>query len=147
MLLIRCIKVLGTHIWTNLAYESFFKTLKVNPHGIHSVSDLIEYIKSEPLERYGDFGASWFESARDAPVDSDSDYFKEANGKMEAFGADIPQMLDKNNCDVLLATSSTDLPIDLGRLPGISVPLGFYSPSRETVRNSKGFITKGPNIP
>ncbi|KAF5601713.1 amidase [Fusarium subglutinans] len=129
------------------AYESFFKSLKVNPHGIRSISDLIEFIKSEPLERYEDFGASWFESARDAPVDSDSDRFKEVNAKMEAFGAEIPQILDENDCDVLLASSSTDLPLDLGRLPGISVPLGFYSASREALRNSKGFITKGPNIP
>ncbi|KPM38052.1 hypothetical protein AK830_g8521 [Neonectria ditissima] len=40
-----------------LPYEVFFKTLKVNPHGINNVSDVIEFTKKELLERYSDFGA------------------------------------------------------------------------------------------
>jgi amidase len=66
---------------------------------------------------------------------------------MEHLGYDIERLLDTHHCDILLATSSTDLPLDLGRLPGIQVPLGFYSADREIVRDSKGMVTKAPNIP
>jgi amidase len=66
---------------------------------------------------------------------------------MEHLGEDLVRLLDEHHCDVLLATSSTDLPLDLGKLPGISVPLGFYSKDRPVVKNSEGLIAKGPNIP
>lgn len=67
--------------------------------------------------------------------------------KMEHLGEDLVRLLDKHNCDLLMATSSTDLPLDLGRLPGISVPLGSYSEARQVVRNGKDQVIKAPNIP
>lgn len=119
----------------------------MNPQGIQNISDLIEFTKTVPAERYDLLGAKWFECARDAPGTSKSEGFLEVKAKMERYGADVVKLLDHSQCDVLLATSSTDLPLDLGRLPGISVPLGFYSENRPVVTNARDLVTKGPNIP
>lgn len=119
----------------------------MNPHGIQNISDLIEFTKVVPEEHYDLLGAEWFENARDAPGTSKSERFLEVKAKMERYGEDVVKLLDHSQCDVLLATSSTDLPLDLGGLPGISVPLGFYSEKRPVVTNARGLVTKGPNIP
>ncbi|KAJ5088765.1 amidase [Penicillium angulare] len=129
------------------AFEELFTGLTKNPHGIKNISDLIEFTKSTPEEEYDRYGANWFENARDAPYTSASEEFFSVKARMEHLGDDIARLLDTSNCDVLLATSSTDLPLDLGRLPGIQVPLGFYSANREVVRNVKGMASKAPNIP
>lgn len=119
----------------------------MNPHDIQNISDLIEFTKAIEQERYNTLGAKWFENARDAPGTSKSERFLEVKRKMEQYGEDVVKLLDQSQCDVLLATSSTDLPLDLGGLPGISVPLGFYSNNRTVVRNAKGHVIKAPNIP
>jgi amidase len=118
-----------------------------NPHKIKNISDLIDFTKNTSEEDYERYGANWFESARDAPGTSRSEEFLSVKARMEHLGYDIERLLDTHHCDILLATSSTDLPLDLGRLPGIQVPLGFYSADREIVRDSKGMVTKAPNIP
>ncbi|KAI0199483.1 putative amidase [Astrocystis sublimbata] len=129
------------------SYEKFFAGLRVNPHGLHNISELIEFIKTTPEEQYDKFGAGWFENARDAPGSSSSNEYLQVKARMEQLGEDVVRLLDENNCDVLLATSSTDLPLDLGKLPGISVPLGFYSENSEVVIGPKGLARQGPNIP
>ncbi len=130
-----------------LAFDEFFATLVTNPYQIKTISDLIDFTKSTSEEDYEKYGADWFENARDAPGTSESEEFLSAKARMEHLGDDIARLLDNHDCDILLATSSTDLPLDLGRLPGIQVPLGFYSADRAVVRNSKGMVTKAPNIP
>ncbi|KAI0107461.1 putative amidase [Nemania sp. FL0031] len=129
------------------SFGRFFDDLLFNPHGIHNISELIEFIKTTPEEQYDEYGAEWFVNARDALGSSQSAEYREAKVKMERLGQDVVKLLDEHNCDVLLATSSTDLPLDLGRLPGISVPLGFFSENRPVLKDSKGFVKKGPNIP
>ncbi|XXG96841.1 hypothetical protein Hte_003132 [Hypoxylon texense] len=136
----------SANLWAQ-AYESFFGDLAVNPHGIQNISDLIEFMKTIPEEHYNLLGAKWVESARDAPGTSKSEKFLEVKAKMERYGEDVVKLLDRSECDVLLATSSTDLPLDLGGLPGISVPLGFYSEKQPVTTNARGLVTKGPNIP
>ncbi|KAJ5702459.1 amidase [Penicillium malachiteum] len=126
---------------------SCYEKLVTNPHKIKNISDLVEFTKGTSAEEYEKFGANWFESARDAPGTSASEEFCLVNARLENLGEDIPRLLDQQNCEILLATSSTDLSLDLGRLPGIQVPLGFYSSDQEVIRNSKGMVTKAPNIP
>ncbi|KAK0668450.1 amidase [Cercophora samala] len=129
------------------SYKEFFSDLEVNPHGIHDLADLIEFIKRTPEEAYAEFGAGWFESARDASGTSSSEAFLSCKSRMEELGSDLVKLLDRTNCDILLATGSTDLPLDLGRLPGISVPLGYWSEARDATIGEDGTVTKGPNMP
>ncbi|KAJ6179652.1 amidase [Penicillium mononematosum] len=129
------------------AFEEFFANLVENPHRIRNVSDLIDFTKSTSEEDYEGYGENWFGSARDAPGTSGSEEFLSVKARMEHLGHDVERLLDNHHCDILLATSSTDLPLDIGRLPGIQVPLGLYSADREIVRDSKGMVAKAPNIP
>ena len=66
---------------------------------------------------------------------------------MELLGADIAKLLDRENCDAIMAPSSFDLPVDLGGNPAINIPLGHFSKERDLVRNTHGLVTKGPNVP
>ncbi|KAK1836085.1 amidase [Podospora conica] len=131
------------------AYEKFFGDLVVNPHNIRTISDLIEFTKRTPEEEYERLGAGWFENARDAVGSSQSEAFLACKTRMDDLGNDLVRLLDRTNCDVLLATPTTDLPLDLGRLPGITVPMGYYSKDMpETKGTCSGGLTKlGPNIP
>lgn len=65
---------------------------------------------------------------------------------MDDLGLDPVRLLDRANCDLLLATSLTDLPLDLCRLPGISVPPGYYSSNIPLTKGGNGLTTKAPNI-
>lgn len=49
--------------------------------------------------------------------------------------------------DILLATTTTDLPLDIGRLPTITIPAGSYSHEMAEVRGADGLIQKAPNTP
>ncbi|KAJ6007673.1 amidase [Penicillium herquei] len=109
--------------------------------------ELIKFTNSNPAEEYSKHGANWFESARDAPGTSTSEEFLACKARMEFLGDDITRLLDQYQGDILLAASSTDLPMDLGRLPGIQIPLGFYSAGCEDVKNLNEMVTKAPNIP
>jgi hypothetical protein len=66
---------------------------------------------------------------------------------MEHLGKELARLLDDHQCDMLVAPTSMDLPLDLGGLPSVSVPIGFYSTNRNATKNAEGMITKGPNIP
>ncbi|KAI1131067.1 putative amidase [Nemania abortiva] len=129
------------------SFGEFFGDLLFNPHGIHNISELIEFIKKTPEEQYDKYDTEWFENARDAPETSQSAKYLAVKAQQESLGQDVVRLLDEHDCDVLLAPSSTDLPLDLGRLPGISVPLGFYSEDCPVVKDAKGFVKRGPNVP
>ncbi|KAJ5737504.1 amidase [Penicillium malachiteum] len=99
-----------------------------------------EVVKSPP-------GVEKLESLGTDQIHRVSEEFLASKARMEFLGDDVARLLDQYQCDTVLATSSTDLPLDLGRLPGIQIPLGFYSAECEVVRNLKGMVTKAPNIP
>ncbi|KAG4437816.1 hypothetical protein IFR05_006703 [Cadophora sp. M221] len=125
----------------------FFANLDINPCNISSTADVIEFLKTAPEERYDKFGASTFEAARDAPGSSKSPAFVKSKEHMGHLGKEVARLLGEHDCDVMIGPSSMDMPLDLGGLPGISVPIGFYSTDRKAITIQHGLITKGPNIP
>ncbi len=134
-------------IFQTIGHAKFFENLDVNPYNITSTADLIEFLKNTPEEKYDEYGASTFEAARDAPGSSQSPEFMQSKERMDHLGREVARLLDEHSCDVMIAPTSLDMPLDLGGLPGISVPIGFYSKHRSVVINAEGMITKGPNIP
>lgn len=119
----------------------------MNPHKIKDTSGLIEFTKRTPEENYEKLRPGWFESARDAPGSSQSEPFLECKARMDDLGLDPIRLLDRTNCDIILATPTTDLSLDLGRLPGISVPSGYYSQNMSEVKGRDGLTKKAPNTP
>lgn len=66
---------------------------------------------------------------------------------MEDLGEDLVRLLDRTNCDVLMATPTTDLPIDLDRLSEMIVPAGHCSKEMGEVKGKDGPIRQAPNTP
>jgi len=119
----------------------------VNPHNILNLDDLVQFLKRTPEEEYERFGAGWFENVRDAVSSSQSEAFLAGKSRMEDLGQDLVRLLYRTNRDVLLATPTTDLPLDLSGLPGICVLSRYYSSEMAEVKGKDGLTRKGPNIP
>ncbi|KAK1753798.1 amidase, partial [Echria macrotheca] len=128
-------------------FEKFFSELDHNPHGIDNVGDLIEFLKNTTQEEYDRFGAKWFEDARDISDSSESEMYLASKKRLDYLGLDPVRLLARTGCDLLVAVPTVDLPLDLGRLPGIAVPLGYYSEATPVTKGEDGLVTCGPNMP
>ncbi|KAK0651108.1 putative amidase [Cercophora newfieldiana] len=129
------------------AFEDFFGNLKVNPHNIRTISDLVEFTKRTPEEQYERLGAEGFEKARDVVGSSKCEVFLECKSKLEDLGDDLARLLDYTSCDVLLAPPMAQLPLSLGRLPAISVPMGYYRSSVFEMQGWRGGRERAANTP
>jgi hypothetical protein len=129
------------------AFREFFSGLKVNPHNIRGISDMVEFIKKDPREEYSRFGAKRFEEFRDTRVSSTSEEFLAVKSRMKALGQEVVTMLDRNKCDLLIIPPRFDIPLDLGKLPAISVPAGYAPIDTPIIRNKHGHVCDGPNFP
>ncbi|KAF2702777.1 putative amidase [Pleomassaria siparia CBS 279.74] len=127
--------------------ESYFDQLKVNPHGIHTLADLVTFMERTPEEQVERYGIEGFTDARDEPYTSESPEFKDAVARMKHLGADIERLLDVTQCDAIVAPTSADLPFDLGQNPVVTVPLGFYPKDRKVVRALDSMVAKANNVP
>lgn len=79
--------------------------------------------------------------------DMDSDEFKVSLSRRHRIGRQIPELLDRHNCD-LIAVPSIDTSADVGGCPTVAVPSGFY-PEQTPIqrRRGGGLVTVGPNVP
>jgi amidase len=130
-----------------IGIESYFKSLKENPHNVHSLSDLVQFMHDTPEEQVVKYGVEGFVEARDEPYTSESREFKEAVERMKFLGADIERLLDAVEADAIVAPTSADLPFDLGQNPVVTVPLGYFSENRRVAKALDGMIAKANNVP
>lgn len=79
--------------------------------------------------------------------DINSDAFKASLSRRHRIGRQIPELLDRHNCD-LIAVPSIDTSANVGGCPTVAVPLGFYPAETPVQRNgNSGLVTIGPNVP
>lgn len=126
--------------------EGYFHSLDKNPNQIHTMADLVQFIKDTPGEQYGTYGAEWLENARDAGYTTSDDGFRRMRAEMSDHGEEIHRLLDKYDCDAILVPTYTDIPYDINGNPAISVPVGFYSFDVDIAKRHS-FVKRGPNVP
>lgn len=126
--------------------EGYFRSLDKNPNHIHTMADLIQYMKETPGEQYDTYGAEWLENARDAEYTTSDEGFRRMRAEMFDHGEEIQRLLDQYDCDAILVPTYTDIPYDIGGNPAISVPLGFYSFNVNIARRDD-LVRRGPNVP
>ncbi|RYP70593.1 hypothetical protein DL769_004915 [Monosporascus sp. CRB-8-3] len=140
--------VLPADFISNLA--SYLAELTVNPHNIHSLEELREFTQSFPLEQYPDRNTATWDSALGLGYNNTDFRFWEAlqmnyyaGGEAGLLGA-----YERNEVDVIVMPSSNSpgLAAIVGA-PVVTVPMGFYPEDTEVVTNSRGLVTRGPNIP
>ncbi|KAB8293264.1 hypothetical protein EYC80_007595 [Monilinia laxa] len=133
-------------------YHNIEKTLShfsTNPHCLHTLSDVMSYTIATTTEEASTRGYSFFESCLEAgdTYSRDSEEYKNSRAEREYMGKQIPKLLDKFECDmIVLPTNLAMEPADVGGNPVVNVPMGFYPMGTEiSMRN--GLVDCGPGIP
>ncbi|KAF7943182.1 hypothetical protein EAE96_011119 [Botrytis aclada] len=132
-------------------YHNVKKTLSyfsTNPRFLYTLSDVIAYTIATPAEEATKRGLGHFESALEVGKKYARDSEEYTNSLAEThMGRQIPKLLDKFDCDmIVLPTNVAVEPADVGGCPVVSVPMGFYPPGTEIVRQD-GMVEVGPGIP
>ncbi|KAM0184766.1 hypothetical protein ACHAPC_005676 [Botrytis cinerea] len=129
--------------------ETALSYFSINPHSLYTLSDVIAYTIATPAEEAMKRGLGHFESALEVGKNyiKDSEEYKNSLTERNHMGRQIPKLLDKFECDmIVLPTNVAVEPADVGGCPVVSVPMGFYPPGTEIVRQS-GMVEVGPGIP
>ncbi|KAI3321822.1 putative amidase [Xylariaceae sp. AK1471] len=136
-------KTLG-FVWAQLgkSMNEYFEALQVNPQKIHSIDDLLLFMKSCPQEKLKEYGTTRFAKAKESPSIA-----HEAFLARFAKGSEISTILEQHNCGAILIPAGCRNPADLRQCPVMSLPMGFYSAEREMSIDKHGMALKGPKIP
>ncbi|THV48048.1 hypothetical protein BGAL_0271g00140 [Botrytis galanthina] len=133
-------------------YHNIKKTLSyfsTNPHSLFTLSDVIAYTNATPAEEATKRGLGHFESALEVgkKYARDSEEYRNSMAERNRMGRQISKLLDKFDCDsIVLPTNVAVEPADVGGCPVVSVPMGFYPPETEIVKQN-GMVEVGPGIP
>ncbi|KAL9119252.1 MAG: hypothetical protein Q9187_004194 [Circinaria calcarea] len=130
--------------------EKYFSGLQVNPVGIHTMGDLIQYTKSEPREEYSKRNIVSFEHAIFLNLTASSSEVWEAYqaGLQLADEGGIIRAMNVYRLDAIIMPSSGSffLPALLGT-PVITVPMGGFSEDADVGKRQRDLVDEGPNIP
>ncbi|RYP37325.1 hypothetical protein DL767_002968 [Monosporascus sp. MG133] len=140
--------ILPADFISNLA--SYLAELTVNPNNIHSLEELREFTQSFPLEQYPDRDTAAWDSALDLGYNN-TDFRFWAALQMNYYAGGEAGLLgayERNGVDAIVMPSSNSPGFAaIVGAPVVTVPMGFYPEDTEVVTNSRGLVTRGPNIP
>ncbi|KAF3928621.1 hypothetical protein AA313_de0205030 [Arthrobotrys entomopaga] len=147
--------VMGVDFKTNL--KQYLSLLVKNPNNISSLSDLIEFVKSDPREDYPDRDVDiWIQAENQTCADNTCEAFQKAyesnlylGGEGGILGA-LKSAGGKDGLDALILPSSfaSDIAAIAG-YPVVTVPMGFY-PSNTTAskdKDSRELFEIAPGLP
>lgn len=133
------------------AIEGYLASLATNPHNIKTLSDLIEFTKSEEKEEYPKRNVEQWENAN--RVGPDYDDYVQFQNLMPYFKGEggVDAAISKHDVDLFVAPSAAD-PIctlsDISGSPIVTVPLGFSPDDTPVKKDPKSdLITGAPGIP
>lgn len=123
---------------------------ETNPHELHTLSDVIKYTVETPDEENEKWGVDDWPACEKAGqrYTTDSDEYRASIALRNHIGGQIPDLLERYECDVLVVPSNVDSSANVGGCPTVAVPLGFY-PEQTPIqrRKSSQLVTTGSNIP
>lgn len=131
--------------------EGWLKDLVENPNEIHTLSDLINFTKSDPRECFPERDIQRWEWIEEGPEYGSQEY-KELLDKMLRLSGEegIVGAIREYNLDLLVHPTNIDPPTTfvakLG-LPAITVPLGFYPEDTKPVCHRGDIFDIAPNVP
>ncbi|CAG8973734.1 hypothetical protein HYALB_00007682 [Hymenoscyphus albidus] len=129
--------------------SKFLESFSVNPFALHNLTDVIEYTRKTPEEKFEEYGMNQWLQAEDVGkrFSIESEEYKRSRERRLTIGRQIPELMTTYNCDMLVAPSFTDTTANYGGCPTVSVPMGRYPdeyPSKYTPDNP---LEIGPNVP
>lgn len=120
-----------------------------NSHSLQTLHDVMTYTINEADERYTDFGMKDFEAALRAlsEHEKEPEKYRRSLDRRNHIGKQLPELLEREQCDLLVAPSWTETTANIGGCPQISVPIGKYPSDFKTKLNTDGRLIEGPGIP
>ena len=140
--------VLQADFISNLA--SYLAELTYNPNKISNLAELRAFTQSFSLEDYPDRDTATWDSALALGYNNSDIRFWQALQQNYYYGGDggLLGSIKRNDLDaVILPTSQSAGRAAIVGAPIITVPLGFYPGDTAVTTNSRGLVTRGPNIP
>ncbi|KAG9242148.1 amidase [Calycina marina] len=143
------IEVLNADFLVNLA--TYLSELTYNPNDVHNLEDVRKFTQTFALEGYPDRDTAVWDNALDTQGWNNTDprfwaayqedvYFGGAGGLLGT--------LEQFNLDaVILPTDFASSWAAIIGAPIVTVPLGFMPANTTVVKNSRGLVEEGPNIP
>ncbi|OHE92033.1 hypothetical protein CORC01_12672 [Colletotrichum orchidophilum] len=122
---------------------------ETNPESLHTLADVIRYTESSEEEGNDKWGVDECLKCEKLGEQYDlesPEYLKSLEWRNQ-IGKQIQELLDRTNCDFILAPS-IDTSANVGGCPTVGVPLGFYPEDTPiSRRKSSGLVSVGPNVP
>jgi len=119
-------------------------------HNLRTLQDVMAYTITMADERYEEFGMKNFEAASRAlnEYETKPERYQASLDRRLHIGKQIPELLEREQCDVLVVPSWTETTANIGGCPQISIPIGKYpSDFRTKSSPSDGRLLEGPGIP
>lgn len=134
-----------------LGVEKFLTSAVTNPHNLHTLQDVLRYTQATPEEEFEAYGAANLEKAEASGrefVDDPSHlgYHKSSKLRLE-FSTEISRLLDKYDCDILVAPTGTETTAAIGGNPQVAVPLPACPDGWPIRRRPDGQISNTAGIP
>ena len=131
--------------------EGWLEGLVEIPNEIHSLSDIINFTKTDLRESYPQRDIKRWEWIKDGPEYNSMEY-KEFLEKMYRLSGEqgIIGAMDEHQLDAIVYPTNTDpattFTARLG-LPAITVPLGFYPEDTTPISHRGDIYNVAPNVP
>lgn len=129
--------------------NKFLQSFDVNPCKLYTLADLMQYTQNSPKEMYDQYGMKQWVAAEEAAnkFDFNSNEYQHSLARRLAIGRQLPELLDRYQCDILVAPASTDTTANYGGCPTITVPMGSYPSESPISYDSNKLVATGPNVP
>jgi amidase len=130
--------------------ERFLSVMQENPHNLHTLKDVIRYTENKPEEELENWNMNTLKSAADAggATDHDASRFTTSKTLRLHIGMEVARLLDKYECDILVAPMWTEATTSLGGNPLIAVPMPAHPTDWPLpVKRKYERVSTGPNIP
>ncbi|KAF2655409.1 amidase signature enzyme [Lophiostoma macrostomum CBS 122681] len=129
--------------------SKFLSQFEHNPHELHSLEDVMEFTSKTQDEENVDWGMEEWEIAVRLNRDygKGSEKYRQSYALRQRMADQIAELLERHQCDLIVAPSWTDTTANVGGCPQISVPLRAYPKGSPLKRLAKGLISNGPYIP
>ncbi|PSN70519.1 amidase signature enzyme [Corynespora cassiicola Philippines] len=130
--------------------KRFLANYDVNPHGLHTLADVMNYTRDTLEEMNEKWGMKELEKCEELAktYSIDSDEYRNSLNWRNRIGGQISELLSRSSTDMLVVPSSLDASANVGGCPTVGVPLEFFPENQAiTTGRSSGLVTNGPRVP
>ncbi|EEU38406.1 uncharacterized protein NECHADRAFT_77127 [Fusarium vanettenii 77-13-4] len=120
--------------------KDYLAGFEKNPLGLHSPKDIMNHTTATPSEAEAEYGMeAWRRAERfSQETPPGSSKYHSSQKRRQRMAKQIPELLDRTECDLIVLTGATDTTAEVGGCPCLSVPLGRFPDDQKLEKNKFG---------